>query len=299
MLSLWACEEGGLLIETDISDKTLVLLAPGDGVEVASNVVFFDWAAVEDATTYEIQVATPDFDNPQQLVVNVTDTITSYEQQLNTGNYEWRVRAKNSNYETAYTTASFKVVQAANFSDNIVVLSAPANNLVTNVAGQNLQWQSIDGATLYRIQILENGTITDEQTTAATNLDVTFPEGSHTWQVRAENGTENTLYSSREILVDITNPNTPTLTKPVDEVVLTSGGVSFEWTRAAIQGSVEFDSIYVYRDVNLTDLAVKDRATSPFDATLVNDTYYWFTKAFDEAGNESPDSSVFSFTVNE
>ncbi|MDC8005218.1 hypothetical protein POV27_14245 [Aureisphaera galaxeae] len=295
-----ACdEEGGLLIETDISNRTVTLIAPSNNSEVATNTVFFDWSAVEDATSYEFQIATPNFENPAQLLANTQDTVTSSEVALNIGTYEWRVKALNSNYETAYTTAAFQVVPVQNFPDNTVILTDPANNLAVNSATQTLQWQVVDGATLYRIQLLQNGSVVDEQTTSSTLLDVTFAEGENTWQVRAENGTENTLYSARDILIDLTAPNTPSLTAPADEAVLTTGQVSFEWTRTPISGSVETDSIYVYRDETLTDLVLKDQASAPYDATLDNNTYYWQVQAFDEAGNQSTGSSVFSFTVNQ
>lgn len=299
VVSLLACEEGGLLIESDISQRTVILNAPSDGVEISSNTIFFDWEFVEDATSYEIQVATPDFDNTQQLLLNTTDSLTFKELELNVGDYQWRVRAKNSGYETPYSTASFKVIPVENFSDNNVLLIAPQNNFVTNIPDQNLQWQIIAGATLYRIQILENGSVTDERTTTEDNFDYSFTEGSLTWQVRAENGTDNTLYTARDILVDVTNPNVPTLTLPENNTTLTSQDVSFEWNRKLVEGSAEFDSIYVYRDIDLTDLVVKDQGTSPFTSTLENNTYFWLVKGFDEAGNQSNDSDIFSFIVNQ
>ena len=292
----FSCEE--ILFEEDISEKIVILLAPSDGVEIASNTVFFDWDPINEATSYQVQVAVPNFEDTQQLLLNVTDTITFYELQLNNGEYQWRVQARNTSYETQYTTANFSVVPVANFSDITVVLNTPEDNLITNVVDQNLEWQSVDGATLYRVQILEGGIVSDEQTTEDSNLDITFPEGNQTWQVRAENGTENTLYSSRDILVDTTSPNTPILTLPLDESILTSGEVSFTWTRDAIDGSTVFDTIFIYRDAALTDLVLSEEVISAFETTLTNDTYYWFVKAHDAAGNEGEDSNVFSFTIN-
>jgi hypothetical protein len=294
-----SCEEGGLLIEPDISNETVTLIAPSNGSEVSSNIIFFDWETVEDASTYEIQVATPNFDATAQLLLNTEDFLTVAELQLPVGEYQWRVRAKNSNYQTQYSVASFRVVPVENFADNSVILSNPQDNLITNLSAQTLEWQPIEGATLYRVQVLENGNVTQEQTTTETTLDITFTEQESQWQVRAENGLENTLYFSRNILVDVTVPNTPTLTAPEDEIELTSGDVSFEWTRELLEGSAEFDSIYVYRDINLTDLVIKTETTSPYNSTLTNDTYYWLIKGFDEAGNEGSPSTTFSFTVNE
>ncbi|MNY78328.1 hypothetical protein D3C86_2185280 [compost metagenome] len=74
--------------------------------------------------------------------------------------------------------------------------------------------------------------------------------------------------------------------------------MSFEWTRGEIAGSTEKDSIYIYKDNALTTLHLKNEGVSPFSASLDLGTYYWFVKAFDEAGNVSDKSIVFSFTVN-
>src|SRR5690606_7039981 len=230
----------------------------------------------------------------------VTDS-TFYQVELIENEYEWRVRAQNSGYVTAYSSAKFKVVPITNFSNNIVILLSPSNGLITNEDSFNLKWEEVLEATHYRIQVLDgNGEPIQSETTADTNLDITFPEGSLKWQVRAEKDNEYTLYSSRNILLDKTAPNIPNLMAPTDEQILTNPLVSFDWTRTLIAGSVEFDSIYIYRNLNLTDLVLKDEVIAPFETTLdSNETYYWYMKAFDEGGNESDDSTVFSFTINE
>lgn len=299
MIITLSCEEGGLLIEPDISNSEVNIIAPQEGAEIASSDVFFDWESVEDATLYEIQVATPDFDNTEQLLLNVTDSLTSVQLQLTVGDYQWRVRAKNSNYQTPYATTSFKVIPVETFSNQVVTLLSPENNLVTNIADQTLLWETVDGASLYRIQVLESNVVTQEATTTSNSLDITFSETTSTWQVRGENGTENTLYSMRELLVDLTNPNTPMLTAPADGTTLTSGDVTFEWTRDPVAGSMELDSLYLYRDAGLTDLVLKDNVVSPFTTSLTNDTYFWRMQAFDTAGNQSNTSSVFTFTVDQ
>ena len=59
LITMISCEEGGILFETDISEEEVVLLAPLDGAQVSGTTTFFDWEPLEDATTYEIQVAEP------------------------------------------------------------------------------------------------------------------------------------------------------------------------------------------------------------------------------------------------
>lgn len=299
VLSIISCEE--VLFEQDISEETVTLIAPANDTEIAANSVRFNWEPVQGASDYEIQIATPNFANANQLVLNTVTDSTFYQMELVQNEYEWRVRARNSGYATTYSSAKFKVVPITNFSNNTVILLFPSNGLITNEDSLNLKWEEIPEATQYRIQILdENGEPIQSETTTETNLDIVFPEGSLQWQVRAEKDNEYTLYSSRNILVDMTAPNIPTLTTPTDEQILTDPLVSFDWTRTLIAGSVESDSIYVYRDPDLIDLVLKDEVTLPFETTLeTNETYYWYMKAFDEAGNESDDSTVFSFTINE
>jgi hypothetical protein len=180
------------------------------------------------------------------------------------------------------------------------VLNNPSNDLKSNSVNQTLSWNAIIGATSYQLQIFDNAsTLLVDQTLATTSYLHTFPEGSFTWKVRASNGTDTTLYSSRNILIDTTLPNVPTLTTPTNASTTTSTNISFNWNRTPISGSQEFDSLYVYSNVALTSLVLKKRVTNPHSETILdNGTYYWRMKSFDQAGNQSAVSSTFSFTKN-
>ena len=205
ILAIYSCEE--ILFEQDISRETVTLIAPANNTEIEANSVRFNWESIEGATNYEIQIATPNFANANQLVLNTVTDSTFYQVELIENEYQWRVRAQNSGYATAYSLAKFKVVPITNFSNNTVILLSPSNGLITNEDSFNIKWEEVLEATQYRIQILdENGEPIQSETTSETNLDITFPEGSLQWQVRAEKDSEFTLYSSRNILVDKTPP---------------------------------------------------------------------------------------------
>lgn len=292
-----SCEE--ILLVSDISKKEVVLVAPVNSAILSSSGVTLSWNTIENADKYRLQIATPNFDTPQQLVLDTLVSKNSFTQQLNIGKYEWRVKAVNSAYETNYTNRSFEILNNDDFQKNSVVLLTPANNIVTKIALQKLSWDAIIGATSYQLQVLdENSTLVKEQSTAATLINFTFDEGKYTWKVRASNGTVQTLYTSRSILVDTKAPNAPTLSSPVNASTTTNTSINFQWSRTPIAGSAEKDSIYVYTGNALTNLNFKDKATAPYNKTLIKGTYYWFIKSFDEAGNESPRSTVFNFTIN-
>lgn len=294
-----SCEE--IVLEDDISGQVVHLVAPGDGAQFSSTGITFTWEPIENGTEYQIQIAKPDFDNPLQIIVDNTVDTTSFTTQLNIGKYEWRVRAVNSGYKTIYSKRSISVVNNEDFGSNSVTLTLPADNIVTNTAAKNLVWQPVIGATGYHLQIVNtsNSTIAFEQDMTTTNYTYSFPEGNYQWKVRATNGVQNTLYSSRSILTDTTAPNTPILSSPANQSTASGNDVTFQWNRTSVPGSVEKDSIYIYTNSQLTLLKYKNEQTSPYNtSTLEDGTYYWFVKSFDQAGNSSAQSTVFSFTLN-
>lgn len=297
ILSFFSCEE--ILLVPDITKDEVTLVSPGNNTVLSSSGVTLSWNSIENADKYELQIATPTFDAPQQLVLDTLVSKNSFTQQLNIGKYEWRVKAVNSGYETPYTKRSFEILNNEDFQKNTVVLLTPANNTITKTTLQKLSWDTIIGATSYQLQVLdENNTVVKEQSSASTFINFTFDEGKYIWKVRASNGTAQTLYTSRSILTDTKAPNTATLSNPVNASSTINTSINFQWSRTAIAGSAEKDSIYVYTESALTNLNFKDKATTPYNKTLTKGTYYWFVKSFDEAGNESPRSTVFNFTIN-
>lgn len=288
-------------MEDDITNEHVSLIAPAENSQFTSTGITFTWDAIKNGTKYRIQVARPNFENPLQIVAdNVVDT-TSFTVQLNVGDYQWRVKAVNSGYETGFTTRSFSVSSDEDFENNSVNILTPSNNLVTNTPQQNMSWGSVLGATGYQFQTLnaKDNTVLYNVITTAPNLSYSFPEGSLKWRVRAMRDAQYTLYTSRDILTDFTKPNTPVPLLPTNLANTSNSDITFQWSRTAISGSAEKDSIYLYTDVNLSTQYYKNEQTSPYTTSaLPSGTYYWYIKSFDAAGNSSPQSSTFSFTLN-
>lgn len=296
-LSLISCSE--IVSEEDISDKYVQLTAPINNAQFVSTSVTFSWENLQDATQYQLQIAKPSFTAPLQIVLDTIVTSNSFSYQLPVGQYEWRVKALNGSYSTSYSTRTITITSNDDFQSNTVTLVTPTNNLITNLASHNLSWQAIIGATNYQLQVFDSSnTLVLDQNTSSTSYNYTFAEGSYQWRVRASNGSDNTLYTSRSILVDVTAPNTPTLVTPTNATSSSTTDVSFSWNRTSISGSSERDSIYIYTNSALTTLNSKAQATSPYSKTLTSGTYYWRVKAFDSAGNIGNVSNTFSFTIN-
>lgn len=93
----------------DISDATITILAPTEGSAITAGAVNFNWNPIDDASSYQLQIATPNFTNATQVVLDTTIAKTAFSTDLAIGNYQWRVKALNSDYQTNYTTTSFEV----------------------------------------------------------------------------------------------------------------------------------------------------------------------------------------------
>lgn len=104
-----SCEE--IVNEQDISLDAVEVLAPVEGSILKSNKgINYSWQAVEGAINYRMQIAMPSFTRATQIELDTLVSTTSYSvDSLKSGDYQWRVKALNSAYETAYTTTNFTV----------------------------------------------------------------------------------------------------------------------------------------------------------------------------------------------
>src|SRR5690606_4419635 len=82
---------------------------------------------------------------------------TSFTKELLPGDYEWRIKAINSGYETVYTANTFSVSETDGLAGNTVILNAPGDNFITNQTEITLSWGPLTDATEYRVQILDDG----------------------------------------------------------------------------------------------------------------------------------------------
>lgn len=102
-----SCEE--LAMTPDISKLRISLLAPANGSIVSEGNVIFSWEDISDAEAYQIQVATPNFENASQILADTIVPVTSFTTELMQGAYQWRVKGRNDSYETEYSSNNFTV----------------------------------------------------------------------------------------------------------------------------------------------------------------------------------------------
>ena len=195
----------------DVSQKTVTALAPTNNSVLSTANVTFSWESLKDVSHYRLQISTPTFSEATQIVVDSLVTSTSFLKELTPNDYQWRVRAENSGYTTAFSTQSFLVKSTADIdiSEQSVVLLAPADAVSYGTTDTiNFSWDSVLFAETYSFQIaipnFENATeIIKNETTIATTFSVSnLAANSYEWRVRALNPTFQTNYTTQKFTVE-------------------------------------------------------------------------------------------------
>ncbi len=109
VISTLSCEE--IINEQNITNDAIHLVAPTENVLLKTNEkIIFNWEALNGATTYKLQIATPNFSNATQLLTDTLVQRTDFSKEsLPISAYEWRVKGMNSAFETVFTTNGFIV----------------------------------------------------------------------------------------------------------------------------------------------------------------------------------------------
>lgn len=209
VLFFYSCED--IVSVPDISDDLIILIAPTDDAILETPEVTFTWEEIDFADQYQIQVATPNFNQANQVVLDTIlgdslQTFRNLTTSLVSDNYQWRVRGLNDSFQTDYTTQSFEVAipdTEINLSDLALVIIAPEDNFETSDTTVDLSWEALEEASLYRIIITNTSddSIFLEQTTTDTEIAIDFVSGIYSWQVRGENASQNTTYTQQTITI--------------------------------------------------------------------------------------------------
>ena len=208
------------------------------------------------------------------------------------------------------------IIEVNDISNSEVMILAPKEGSIVTSNTINFNWEGVEDATGYNIQIaqptFENAfqilldSLIEQDTLgfSRTNLNYKLLNGNYQWRIKAHNSGYSSNYYSFSFSVagdenaDIIPPNIPQLVAPINNSTQDETSVVFTWTREDVSGTAERDSIYIYTDQNLQTLKIKGLgANKSYTTTLSANTYYWIVKAFD-ASNESDASATFKLTIN-
>jgi len=177
----------------------------GDVVDIPT--ALCAWAAVENATQYYVQVYSDQ--NASNLVYTsgwIADT-QHYVEDLDDGNYWWRVRARDENDQLilvsslcAFTVAA---TQVQTYPDNEKVVVAPGGE---NVA---FTWRAVDNGNEYKVQVYDDAGLTslvhDGGWVAALTDDVPLPYGTdnYWWRIRVRDTAETVFLVTEAVAFNV------------------------------------------------------------------------------------------------
>jgi hypothetical protein len=108
------------------------------------------------------------------------------------------------------------------------------------------------------------------------------------------NGNKDTLVSSNDINIDITAPDSFTLSSPANDAAAFEAGLTFSWNAAVDSGSgIAKYQLYIDSVLDTDDISGTS-ATPTID--LACGSHTWYVKAIDSAGN-SANSSTYNLTI--
>jgi len=189
----------------DISKETIAAVAPLENAELTEGEISFFWEAVENAEEYTIQIATPSFTAASEIVTDSTTTALSFTRDLDIGNYQWRVKAINSEYETAYVTNGFTVIEGEALQST--TLTTPIANAELTTGEIEFSWEEVEDAEEYLLQIATPDFDSDtfevivNQTQTDNSHTEELESGEYQWRVKVISDSEESEYTTQSLTI--------------------------------------------------------------------------------------------------
>lgn len=99
------------------------------------------------------------------------------------------------------------IIGVADISDKVVVILAPANDVVLNINNINFSWDNLEDAENYRLQVATpnfeaTSQILLDTTINTTNFNKILSAGVYQWRVRGQNSGFETIYTTQNFSIE-------------------------------------------------------------------------------------------------
>ena len=221
------------------------------------------------------------------------------------GAYTWQVRAGDlagnwSDWSSARSLTVIPPIPAA------PVLAAPASGFNTTDRSPDLDWNDVDYAVRYEIQVAASSKFSpllqsNNERTTSTFTPADLADGKYYWRVRAINNNVDDQpqigkwCSPRSFVVDNIAPLAPVLAAPADGIT-SKGTPTYSWKAAAGAKYYQFrylttpENELIYTSSESTSTRHKPPTQAPGD-------YIWQVRARDLAGNWGAWSATHAITI--
>ncbi len=258
---------------------------------------------------YQVQVA---FDSSFANIVYEADDITTANHQISIAlnantRYYWRVRSIN----VLGNTRGWSTVTNFRTALKIPGLVSPSIGWSAENPRPTFDWQDVDGAASYTIQISYNTTFSlIAQSKVVTSSDYTALKDLARnrvvyWRVRANGTNGPSSWSEAWQFTSAIPASTPSLQSPANNTLITSYTPRLDWSNSKVYTGTTFDRyvLQIALDANfsngLQEIQVYGGVTNSeytVDNYLIPNTkYYWRVRAYNVSGHYSTWSAVRSF----
>ena len=288
----------------DLTDKKVNLKTPSNGYLTSKSKVTFLWEKMKDIEYYRLQVVTGTFESMNNAVLDTNINSNEFTSNLDVDTYYWCVTAYNASGQAYSDTFKIQIDSSANISEQEVLLVKPVRKYFS-VNNVNVEWQPIHHASAYKIEVRENkwdDNRIDTSIIETTNShQIVLSEGSYTIGIQAIQGQTFTKFSKKELIIDMTSPETPNLLSPTNQEIVKDSIIKFNWDHFDFKG-VKVDTIWISSNENFSKSSTSTYSVtekSSYEVTISSPAiYYWKVQSSDFAGNSSKVSQTQRFEVS-
>ena len=229
------------------------LISPANqSVYFISSTISFSWTTIPGATSYDIEI---DAGTPQVSITNLSGgSLDIPVLAANVGPHTWHVRARYGTTAGQWSTSRSYVVLGI---PAIPTTVNPANNAIVYVdLSTNFNWNGVNGASSYLLQI-DSETPVTVSTTTYTKIFTT--QGSHTWKVKAVNAAGESDWSTvKSFIVSSGAPNIPS------KIILVYPDNSWDYQNVTVGSANE--KTFLVQNTGSTQLTISNLFISGADA---------------------------------
>ena len=279
----------------------VVLRSPVNDSTILGTSVWLKWKSVSGRDYYQMQLAT---DNNFTNIVEFLDTLHINEilvdNLIKGQDYYWRARASKYNYFGEYSSTSRFYTTHGDTTKP--VLLAPANDAMDVNTTLTFNWERIDTAEYYQLEIAEDDNFDDlfylnENVSENKQTVNDFEKGRrYYWRVRFASQGGNSMYSNVFTFETISGtPTIPTLVAPLNNSVDMDSDLTFSWEN---EGVATHFKIEIYKDSGIQNLFYSKDLISLTSITINDfgqgEQYFWRIRSTNKNGN-SGFSDLYKF----
>jgi len=277
---------------SDIKSFTTIISPPNliYPINQKYGVRFYDqlrWSKVGGAEQYKVEITNnPSFTTITKFFVGIKDTFVVIPPMKNNTRYFWRVYAiKEMDTVISLNTFSFTTILETPF------LSIPENNLINVPLQSRLEWNLVDGADYYLIQISETesfeqtATIYDSSRVNYLQLRDLKNEQNYFWRVKAARTTDTSDWS--EVFRFRTEMTIPQLYYPMDKSENVEINPIFRWKEYSRQVKYQ---LQISKISDFTLIIIDTLIYDPYYMVRelkANTTFFWRVRSIDNQYHSS------------